>query len=129
MNDERNAKIVKLWNSGLSAKQVALSLKVSPKTVEAVLHRKRASGAVLRSKSVIDEARNAKIVRLWNSGLNTGEVANHVGCTKNMVLATVVKHRALGDITRPMVESRGERGKLGIIARYGVRSHRKAARS
>lgn len=72
----------------------------------------------------MNEERNAIIVRLWNSGLSTGEVARHVGCTKNMVLATVVKHRALGDITRPMVYSRGARGRLGIIAKYGMRRKR-----
>jgi len=72
----------------------------------------------------MNEERNATIVRLWNSGLNTGEVARHVGCTKNMVLATVVKHRALGDIIRPKVETRSERGKLGIIAKYGMRRKR-----
>ena len=73
----------------------------------------------------MNEERNAKIVRCWNSGLSAREVAKLVGVTKNVVLAAVVKHRALGDITRPMVESRAERGRLGIIARYGVRRKRK----
>ena len=73
----------------------------------------------------MNDERNAKIVRLWNSGLSTGEVAKHVGCTKNMVLAAVVKHRNLGDITRPMIESRAERGHLGIAARFGIRRKRK----
>ena len=73
----------------------------------------------------MNDKRNAEIVRLWNSGLSTGEVAKLAGCTKNMVLATVVKHRALGDITRPMVESRAERGHLGILAKYGIRRKRK----
>ena len=77
----------------------------------------------------MNDERNTKIVRLWNNGYNTGEVAKALGVTKNVVLATIVKHRALGDITRPMVESRGERGRLGIIARYGVRRHRQAAKS
>jgi hypothetical protein len=73
----------------------------------------------------MNDERNAKIVRLWNSGLSTGEVAKLVGCTKNVVLATIVKHRALGDITRPMIESRAERGHLGITARFGIRRRRK----
>lgn len=80
-------------------------------------------------KNNMNDERNAKIVKLWNYGYSAGEVAKVLGVTKNVVLAAIVKHRALGDITRPMVESRSERGKLGIIARYGVLRHRKAARS
>ena len=75
----------------------------------------------------MNDERNAKIVALWNKGLSAKEVAGLVGCTKNVVLAAIVKHRALGDITRPMVYSRGDRGRLGIIARYGYR--RKSATS
>lgn len=61
----------------------------------------------------MNDERNAKIVKLWNSGLSAKEVAKQVGCTKNIVLGAVVKHRALGDITRPMIESASERSKLG----------------
>lgn len=60
----------------------------------------------------MNDERNAKIVRLWNIGYSAREVAGQVGCTKNVVLAAVVKHRALGDITRPIVESHSERSKL-----------------
>ena len=60
----------------------------------------------------MNDERNAKIVKLWNIGYSAREVAQQVGCTKNMVLAAVVKHRALGDITRPIVESYSERSKL-----------------
>ena len=67
------------------------------------------------------EERNHRIVNLWNKGYCTSEVARDVGCTKNMVLAAVVKHRNLGDITRPMVESYSERGALGNIAKYGYK--------
>ena len=56
--------------------------------------------------------RNAIIVKLWNSGLSAKEVGRSIGVTKNVVLAAVVKHRALGDITRPMVHSHSERSKL-----------------
>lgn len=69
----------------------------------------------------MNDERNAKIVKLWNQGLTGGEVSRALGVTKNVVLAAIVKHRALGDIIRPMVYSRSERGKLGIIARYGIR--------
>jgi hypothetical protein len=75
----------------------------------------------------MNEERNHRIVNLWNKGYCTSEVARDVGCTKNMVLATVVKHRALGDITRPMVESYSERGTLGNIAKYGIRRERRRA--
>lgn len=60
----------------------------------------------------MNDERNAKIVKFWNSGLSAREVAALVGVTKNVVLGAVVKHRALGDITRPMVESYSERSKL-----------------
>ena len=69
----------------------------------------------------MNDERNLKIVRLWNSGLSAKEVGAMLGVTKNVVLAAVVKHRALGDITRPMIYSRGERSKLAIIARFGFR--------
>ena len=69
----------------------------------------------------MNEERNYRIVNLWNKGYCTSEVARDVGCTKNVVLATIVKHRALGDITKPMVESRSQRGRLGNIAKYGIR--------
>jgi hypothetical protein len=68
----------------------------------------------------MNDERNAKIVRLWNSGLSAKEIGLSLGVTKNAVLAAIVKHRALGDITRPMVYSRAERGRLAIIARYGL---------
>jgi hypothetical protein len=73
----------------------------------------------------MNEERNYRIVDLWNKGYCTSEVARNLGCTKNMVLATIVKHRALGDITRPMVESYSERGTLGNLAKYGVQRRRK----
>ena len=73
----------------------------------------------------MNDERNAKIVKFWNSGLSTGEVALHVGCTRNVVVATVSKHRELGDITRPMIHSLSERGRLGMAARFGIRRKRK----
>jgi hypothetical protein len=73
----------------------------------------------------MNDERNAKIVCLWNSGLSAKEVGLSLGVTKNVVLAAVVKHRALGDVKRPMVHSRGERSKLAIIARYGIRRKKK----
>lgn len=73
----------------------------------------------------MNEERDYRIVNLWNKGYCTSEVARDVGCTKNVVLATIVKHRALGDIVRPMVESYSERGQLGNIAKYGVRRKKK----
>jgi hypothetical protein len=72
-----------------------------------------------------NEERNYRIVILWNKGYRTSEIARDVGCTNNMVLATIVKHRNLGDITRPMVKSCSDRGRLGIIARYGFRKEKK----
>lgn len=127
MNDKRNARIVMLWNDGATASSIAQSLGVSTPLVSAVIFRTRAAGEITRPKvtSWMNDQRNAKIVKLWNSGLMSGEVARTLGISKNVVLAAVVKHRNLGDITRPMVESRGERGRLGIIARYGVRRKRK----
>lgn len=73
----------------------------------------------------VNDERNAKIVKFWNSGLSAREVAQLIGVTKNVVIAAVVKHRALGDITRPMVESLAERGRLGMMMRYGIRRKRR----
>lgn len=127
MNDERNAMIVKLWNDGLSASTVARSLGVPVTLVSSLIHRRRKSGEITRPKatSSMNDERNAKIVRLWNSGLSAKEIGLSLGVTKNVVLAAIVKHRAFGDITRPMVESRAERGKLAMIARYGLRKKKK----
>jgi hypothetical protein len=124
MNKERNERIVRLWNDGLSASKIALQLNLSASLVDAVIWRRRRShGDVTRSMAVRfrRDERNMKIVRLWNSGLSAKEVAGLVGCTKNVVLATVVKHRELGDIARPAIYSRSERGRLGIRARFGVK--------
>ena len=73
----------------------------------------------------MNEERNYRIVNLWNKGYCTSAVARDVGCSKNMVLASIVKHRKLGDITRPMVESCSNRGRLGNIAKYGFRKKKK----
>ena len=123
MNDERNAQIIRLWNEYLSAREIAEKIGVSTHLVDALIFRRRASGEVTRPKvsASRNDERNAKIVALWNKGLSAKEVSDLMGCTKNVVLAAVVKHRALGDITRPMVESRSERAKLAVIARRGLR--------
>ena len=129
MNDERDAEIIRRWNAGLSARAIAEALGVSTSLVSSLIRRRRSSGEITRSSSTNDE-RNKKIVRLWNRGLSVREVAISLGVTSNVVLATVVKHRALGDITRPAVYSRVERGKL---SKFGekmrsttLRQHQKA---
>lgn len=125
-NSERNALIVKLWNKNVTTKLIAISLGVTTNLVSSVIYRSRAAGKITRPKVTTwtNDERNFKIVDLWNDGLSSGEVARALGVSKNIVLATVVKHRALGDIVRPMVDSRSDRGKLGIIARFGVRKRR-----
>jgi hypothetical protein len=75
----------------------------------------------------MNEERNYRIVDLWNRGYCAGEVAKDVGCTKNVVLSAIVKHRNLGDITRPMVEGYSERGRLGNIVKYGFRKKKHEA--
>lgn len=127
MDDERNSMIVKMWNDGLPANFVAKSLGVSSSLVYSLIRRRRCFGEITRPKVTkwTNDVRNEKIVLLWNRGMSAKEVADLVGVTKNVVLAAVVKHRALGDITRPMVHSRGERSKLAIIARFGIRRKRK----
>jgi len=74
----------------------------------------------LSSEMSRNEERNYRIVDLWNKGYCTSEVARDVGCTKNVVLSAIVKHRNLGDVVRPMVESYSERGQLGNSAKYGL---------
>lgn len=77
----------------------------------------------------MNDERNTKIVRLWNNGYSTGEVARALGLTKNVVLAAIVKHRTLGNITRPMVESYSERGQLGNRVKYNPKRQRQIAAS
>lgn len=127
MTGERNAQIIKLWNEGLSARAVAEQVGVSQPLVSSLILRRRASGEITRPKvsGPRNEERNARIVMLWNDGLSSKEIADRIGVTKNVVLAAIVKHRALGDITRSMVYSRSDRGRLGIIARFGFRRKRK----
>lgn len=126
MNDERNAQIVDLWNKGLTISDIAKCLCVSNTLVSSLIIRRRALGEITRPKFTkwTNDERNAKIVKLWNIGYSAREVSEQVGCTKNVVIAAVVKHRNLGDITRPMVESLSERGKMAMLARYGVKRRR-----
>jgi hypothetical protein len=69
----------------------------------------------------MNDERNTKIVRLWNNGYSTGEIARALAITKNTVTGAIVKHRALGDITRPTIDDYSERGRLGNIAKWGLR--------
>ena len=121
--NQRNAEIIRLWNEGLSTRVVAERVGVSAPLVSALILRRRGSGEITRPKASgsRNEKRNAKIVKLWNSGLSAREVAAVVGCTKNVVLAAVARHRALGDITRPMVHSHSERSKLWNRPKNGFR--------
>lgn len=131
MNEERNAQIIKMWNEGSTGSFIAKSLGIPETLVWSLIFRRRSSGEITRPKASRsrNHERNMKIVKLWNGGYSIGQVARATDVTKNVVIGVVVKYRALGSITRPMVESRGERGKLGIIARYGIRRHRQTARS
>jgi hypothetical protein len=74
----------------------------------------------------MNEERNYRIVDLWNKGYCTSEVARDVGCTKNVVLSAIVKHRKLGDIMRPTVESYSDRGRLGNVIKYGLGRKKRA---
>lgn len=132
MSKERDAEIMRQWNVGLSSSAIAEALGVSASLVSSLIRRRRSLGETTRTRasSSANDERNAKIVNLWNSGLSTSEVARHVGCTRNVVLATIVKHRALGDITRPAIYSRVERGKLSKFGEkmkpVTLRQHQKA---
>lgn len=105
-NAERNKKIIALWNDGKTTSQIGAELGITPGAVGSVVSRARAKGLITRAEGYElppgYAERNAKIVKLWNLGHSTGEVAKAVGVTNGVVLATVVKHRALGDIIRPM---------------------------
>lgn len=127
MND-RNKEIIRQWNEGLSASAIARALGVSAPLVSSLIRRRRASGEITRPRvsNSKNDKRNAKIVNLWNEGRTAGEVSRALGVTRNVVLATIVKHRARGDITRPMIHSRSERGKMGVFARFGFRRKKDA---
>ena len=70
-------------------------------------------------------ARNAEIVRLWNLNITAQEIGKRLGITRNTIIGVVTRARALGYITRPMVMSSSEKGRMGNLVKYGYRRKKK----
>ena len=69
--------------------------------------------------------RNAEIVRLWNLNITAQEIGKRLGITRNTIIGVVTRARALGYITRPMVMSASEKGRMGNLVKYGYRRKKK----
>jgi DNA-binding CsgD family transcriptional regulator len=65
--------------------------------------------------------RNAEIVRLWNLNITAQEIGKRLGVTRNTIIGVVTRARVLGHITRPMVMSASEKGRMGNIVKYGYK--------
>lgn len=65
--------------------------------------------------------RNAEIVRLWNLNVTAQDIGKKLGVTRNTIIGVVTRARALDLITRPMVMSPSQKGRMGNIVKYGFR--------
>ena len=66
-------------------------------------------------------ARNAEIVRLWNLNITAQQIGKKLAVTRNTIIGVVTRARVLGHITRPMVMSASEKGRMGNIVKYGYK--------
>ena len=67
------------------------------------------------------DERNAEIVRLWNLNVTAQDIGKKLGVTRNTIIGVVTRARVLGHITRPMVMSASEKGRMGNIVKYGYK--------
>jgi hypothetical protein len=65
--------------------------------------------------------RNAEIIRLWNANISAQQIGKKLTVTRNTIIGVVTRARELGYITRPMVMSASEKGRMGNIVKYGYR--------
>jgi hypothetical protein len=68
--------------------------------------------------------RNAEIVRLWNANISAQQIGRKLAITRNTIIGVVTRARELGYITRPMVMSASEKGRMGNIVKYGYRKNK-----
>jgi hypothetical protein len=74
--------------------------------------------------------RNAEIIRLWNANISAQQIGKKLAVTRNTIIGVVTRARALDLITRPMVMSPSQKGRMGNIVKYGYRKkHHEAQRA
>lgn len=66
--------------------------------------------------------RNQQIIRLWNDGVASRDIARRMNITKNVIIGVVNKNRDY--ITRPMVFCNREKGRMSAIVRWGFKRRR-----
>ena len=69
--------------------------------------------------------RNAEIIEMWNLNFTAQAIGEKLGITRNTIIGVVTRARALGYITRPMVMSASEKGRMGNLVKYGYRRKKK----
>lgn len=65
--------------------------------------------------------RNTEIIEMWNLNFTAQAIGEKLGITRNTIIGVVTRARALGYITRPMVFSASEKGRMGNLVKYGYR--------
>jgi hypothetical protein len=65
--------------------------------------------------------RNIEIINLWNDNVTAQAIGKKLGVTRNTIIGVVTRARELGYITRPMVMSASEKGRMGNLVKYGYR--------
>ena len=116
--EERNAKIIELWNSGMIQRDISENLHVSIATIGNILREARKKGiqvkkANTRRKNVEDiEKLEAEIVELWNSGMSREEISDKIH----------VSIAAIGKVLR-------EVRKKGIYIRESKRGRKKSEKA
>jgi hypothetical protein len=68
--------------------------------------------------------RNIEIINLWNDNVTAQAIGKKLGVTRNTIIGVVTRARELGYITRPMVMSASEKGRMGNIVKYGYRKNK-----
>ena len=68
--------------------------------------------------------RNIEIINLWNDNVTAQAIGKKLGVTRNTIIGVVTRARSLGYITRPMVMSASEKGRMGNIVKYGYRKNK-----
>jgi hypothetical protein len=71
--------------------------------------------------------RNAEIIRLWNANISAQQIGKKLAVTRNTIIGVVTRARALDLITRPMVMSPSQKGRMGNIVKYGFRKKQNEA--
>ena len=116
--EERNAKIIELWNSGMIQRDISENLHVSIATIGNILREARKKGievkkANTRRKNVEDiEKLEAEIVELWNSGMSREEISDKI-------------HVSIAAIGKVLREAR----KKGIYIRESKRGRKKSEKA